>query len=617
MGVTSEILLTKKTVSKEEWELFIRKVSDYNGLFKTWKLFMTLRQNKIHYYLETNCFLPPTINRQKFFLLRRVKLKGYCGFKIKKWIFSETQNDFVDFLNYFCSKNENIAFVEISFLKLSREIILKKTTLCTKKNNRYQYYLLLCGEPSRILAIDFESNCYLTYASAPKYLDIHKCLSFLKNKKDNAVFKVNVFPYLQGKYYLGFEEIDFYKHSIVFGSSGCGKSKFLSLFVSSIKKNCDFNSKYKIVFIDPHASMERDIGGLGKVINFKSLNNSISLFKNNCDNLVVSVELLLDVFRGLIPNHYNAKLERVLRYAIYLLLVADCFDFRNLRQLLLDLEYRNTLVKKFEERLPDGVIDFFLTEFNEIKTKSYTEVISPIIALLDEVEIIPIFDKITSAQTLKKVIDDEFLTIFSLDRMVLGDTVTKIISGLVMQQLFTLVQNGSFSEHIIFIIDEVAVVENPILVRLLAEARKYHLSVVLAGQYFSGISEKLKKAIFANVINYYLFRVSKEDAISLMSNIDFKVPLDDSLEQKIKILTGLQDRECIVRISSKGKLFPAMKCRTLDFESVPRKNYESDILMDKNSSVTNGNSSNYKIKMDDISLHDLLKKHSTNRKEIK
>ena len=616
MGVASEIFLTQKNVSKEEWDLFIRKVSDYNGLFKSWKLFMVLKQNKIHYYLETSCFLPSSINGQKSFLLRRVKLKKVHNLKMRKLIFFGIQNNFVDFVNHFHAKGENIDFVEMSFLKLSSEILLKNITFRSKKNNRYRYYWSLCGGASRILSIDFRSNCYLSYATVPKYLDIHKCLSLLKEKKDNAIFRVRVFPYLQGKYYLNFQEVDFYRHSIILGSSGCGKSKFLSLFVSCIKKNSDFCSKYKIVFIDPHASMEGDIGGLGKVIDFKSLEGSISLFKNNCDNLVVSVELLLDIFRGLIPNNYNAKLERVLRYAIYLLLVADCFDFNGLRSLLLDLEYRNMLVKRFEERLPGGVIEFFLTEFNEIKTKSYTEVISPIIALLDEVEIIPIFDKITEAKTLKEVIDGDFLTIFSLDRTTLGDKVTKIISGLVMQQLFTLVQNGSFSEHIIFIVDEVAIVENPILVRFLAEARKYHLSVVLAGQYFSGISEELKKAIFANVINYYLFRVSKEDALSLLNNIDFKVPLDDSLEQKTKILTSLQDRECLVRTSSGGKLFPAMQCRTLDFKGVPRKNYESSIFADNNNNMSVVKS-DYKIKMDDISLQDLLKRHSTNRKRVK
>ena len=39
--------------------------------------------------------------------------------------------------------------------------------------------------------------------------------------------------------------------------------------------------------------------------------------------------------------------------------------------------------------LPQSIIDFFQTEFSELKNKSYGEAISPIIAFIDEMEIIP------------------------------------------------------------------------------------------------------------------------------------------------------------------------------------------------------------------------------------
>ena len=68
-----------------------------------------------------------------------------------------------------------------------------------------------------------------------------------------------------------------------------------------------------------------------------------------------------------------------------------------------------------------------------------------------------------------------------------------------MQQLLTIIQKQEISEHIIFIIDEVAVIENPILSRYLSEARKYNLSLILASQYFSQISNELKNSIFANI----------------------------------------------------------------------------------------------------------------------
>ncbi len=61
-------------------------------------------------------------------------------------------------------------------------------------------------------------------------------------------------------------------------------------------------------------------------------------------------------------------------------------------------------------------------------------------------------------------------------------------------------QRGVISEQILFIVDEVPVIENPILTRFLAESRKYHLSCILSGQYFSQISESLKRAIFARML---------------------------------------------------------------------------------------------------------------------
>ena len=85
------------------------------------------------------------------------------------------------------------------------------------------------------------------------------------------------------------------------------------------------------------------------------------------------------------------------------------------------------------------------------------------------------------------------------------------ITGLIIGIIFQLVQRRKYQEHIILIIDEVAVVENPILRNLLAEARKYNLSIILAQQYFGQVSKELKDAIFSNVMNYYSFRISREE----------------------------------------------------------------------------------------------------------
>ncbi len=615
MGFTSEVFLTKNNVSRDEWREFITTISNYNGLFRKWKLVVIFRKNEVHYMINTDCLLPASINGLKSFILKKSSIKISKNSSIYRLFNITVGSNVIDIKNYFTLKNKGkVRYVEIELRKITNEKILSRTIICVRKNGAFRYYKLLFGIPEILLSVNFESNYDLIYKGAPKYLDISKCLHLLKTNRANTIFSVDPFPYLQGEYFLEQENINFAKHSIVFGASGCGKSKFLSLLISNIKKDDLFRSKYKVVVIDPHASLEKDIGGLGKVIDFGLDDNSVNLFSNNSDEVVISVELLLDIFKGLIPNNYNSKLERVLRHSLYLLLKTNKFNFSNLRRLLTEMDYRNNLVKANSSLIPESIMEFFLAEFNEIKTKSYTEAISPIIAFIDEMEMIPVFNRENISDTLEKVIKDNFLTVFSLDRTKLGEKVTKTIAGLVMQQLFTLIQNYTFDTHIIFIVDEVAVVENPILNRFLSEARKYNLSLILAGQYFNGVSDGLRRAIFANVVNYYIFRLSKDDANVLVDNFNMKVPLKDTREQKVKIITDLQDRECLIRIDSNGYLLPVMKCRTLDFKSIPR--IKDKVNLEK--TVAGAKScKKMSFKMEsDISLNDILRANSSSRKVV-
>ena len=154
--------------------------------------------------------------------------------------------------------------------------------------------------------------------------------------------------------------------------------------------------------------------------------------------------------------------------------------------------------------------------------------------------------------------------------------------------------------------------------RYLSEARKYNLSLILAGQYFNQISDKLKNSIFSNVINYFIFRVSKLDANVLVDNFNMKIPLDDSRDRKIKLLTELNNRECIVRIESNGVLLPAFKGITLDYTSIPRIKRTS---LNSNNSINNKDNlnkpkTNFSLNSN-VSLKDVLISNSSSRKVVK
>lgn len=571
MKFSYEIYPTKKSLLSKDWQQFIDAISEFQKLFTSWRIIILCSKIKIHYYLETSFEIPASFCSLGNFLLQTAKLPNFKT-NVARLFYLQKSYSFIDLKSYLKTHKKFEAEVfEFRFFKTFSHQSIPKVYVHNPKKS----YQLLPPMGSEFLAADFEHNHHLAYKSPPKYLDIYKVLGLLKQNSDEAFLAVDAFPYYQAPRYLDQTMVDFDRHSLVLGASGSGKSKFLSLLIDYVAKNPKLKIKYKFVVIDPHAALQDEIGGLGRVIDFLDSENSADLFSSHTENAIVAVELLLDIFKGLIANNYNPKLERVLRHSLYLLLEFGKFNFHNLRKLLLDLDFRNQLLQASDTNLPTSVITFFYAEFSEIKVHSYTEAISPIIALIDEVEMIPIFAEEAKSDCINRLIQQNFLTIFSLDRTKFGDRVVKIVAGLIMQQILTLAEQHSFSEHIIFIVDEVAVVENPILNRFLSEARKYHLSVMLAGQYFGGISEALRQAIFANTINYYIFRIAKDDANLIVHNFEMKIPLSDTLEQKVKTLTGLQNRECIVRISANNELIPAFRSTTLDFTPSPRLRQDS------------------------------------------
>lgn len=227
--------------------------------------------------------------------------------------------------------------------------------------------------------------------------------------------------------------------------------------------------------------------------------------------------------------------------------------------------------------------------------------------------ILPVFNTKESFCNLEETVKENFLTIVSLDEASIGTKMVKSISGLVMAQLFNIMHTRKFNEHIIFIIDEVAIVQNSILNRFLSESRKYNLSLILSGQYFNQIDNDLQKAIFSNIINYYTFRVSREDAIILSKNMLMELAVHDSHFAKIKILTELANRECVVRISNNGRVLPSFKAITLDAKSFRRKYEKIEEVKMQTQKVTR------KKKIFEIgnnSLSEIMKSQSTGRRKL-
>lgn len=581
--ILSEIILTDEHIEPKAWLDLLNAISKLNGLFRSWTMYAKIELNEVHFFCQTSRILPPIINSLGDFMIKKLdmtenELIDFTSKKGRPFILTNKEKNVLDIFDKVeASRKQELKLAKMSIFSYRKNHFFTKTRLFFEKANKRKKIerKALFVIPHHFFSIDFSIYTrffYLKYEN--EYLDIQKALPLLRSEKHNAILKIDTFPYLAEDFYLSQNTFDFDNHSIIIGSSGTGKSKLASSIISNINHEVSFSTNYKVVVIDPHAALEKEIGGLDytKVIDFKSLDTSSDLFMNSPKkDLLSSVELILSLFQTLMADQYNSRLERVLRHSVHLLMETNCLNFTNLRKLILEMEYRNNLINQYKTKLTESIINFFLTDFNELKANSYQEAIAPIISFIDEMELLPAFQKEGLKPQVKDIIQNNFLTIFSLDQATLGQKVTKTISGLVMQQLLELIQSYSYEEHIILVIDEVALIENPILSRFLAEARKYNLSLILIQQYFTQITEELRSAIFANVSNFYVFRVSKSDAMLLENNMHMNLAVRNSYKIKLKMLTELKNRECIVRVSSNGVPLPAFKAKTLEFVPSPRR----------------------------------------------
>ncbi len=616
-GQWYEIYLSKPNLEASSWGQFFTALKRYIGWRAHWSIRIELTRNTLHYYLESPLPLPSSLGVGDFLLKALPKAPGKNSRLVTPKLpfrLGPKPCELPQLLYRLEKRNCDFVSIDCSFSACG-EACITTNAITFKKAGKLHVRSLAFISPAELCSVNFSKNQHLRYKKIPTYLDSEKVQRLASSGLDQPLLLLDNFPYEEGDQGLDLLGFDFAKHSLVLGSSGAGKSRFLCLLIAQIYKKA--KQDYKIVVIDPHDALKNNLGEVldQEIIDFRSTERSVDLFRQDVENLNVSVELMLSTFRSLIGEGYNGRLERVLRHTIYLLLLDQSFDFSTLRRVLSETEYRNETLTRLKSQLPLSVSRFFLTEFQELKSGSYDLAFAPIMAFIDEMQMLSVFNS-AGTKSVAEVMEHHFLSIFSLSRLQLGDKVTQTIAGLLMQQLFLVAERRRFSEHLIIIIDEVAVIENPILVRFLSEMRKFGVSVILAGQYFAQVSSGLRTAILANASNYYIFRIARGDARTLVDNLQIKSPKLHDSEDMAKLFVGLKARECLVQISRQGELYPVFKAQTPDYnppENPLVKQFDDEIT----TSTARQRSKKIQLLFDtNITVETLMFENTTNRKKL-
>lgn len=579
-----EIYITTDEMTEEQWRQVHNIVRQQIGVLGKYQIIVSFEENVVRYFIASNRDLGQLSNNIEVGVLRPIQ-KDELKLPEKAtrepfitWASGGNILDLKERLGIKRGKHLNYAVFNIrqvsaTAAKTNLELYFKGAgdIWSRGKKNIFSF-------PSHLLAIDFKANTGYLRKTPPKYLNIEKSIHLLETNEQNALFSISGFPFSQKDYYLPINNYEFDKHSFIIGASGSGKSKFIELYIDRLSKSPN-KANYRVIVIDPHDSLRQDLETIENsyVVNFA--NDSAELFGSDVQTDVsAATELTTSLLKSLIADQFNPKLERVLRFSLFVLFVSRAMSLGMLKRFITELELRNQILSHVETHIPQNIRQFFATDFNELRTSHYNEAILPIVSLVDEMQLQPTLVN-ESEQSLAALIKSNFLTVFSLNKVSMGEKVVKTVAGLLIQQIFLLAQSRTFNERVILIVDEVSVVQNPALASILSEARKFNLSVVLTQQYFGQVEKDLRNAIFANVYNYYAFRVSEEDARSLAGNLKMEIPKEiitaekakgvKEEDLKIKYMTELHPQECLCRLSANGQVLPCFKARTINIGATP------------------------------------------------
>lgn len=579
----AELILTEDVCSTEEWNAIALAIARIVKGLKPFSLIIAFEKNVIRYYVESSKDIGSLSNALPGIVIKQCKELPEVAVVpevAEKIRFIRWQNggNLLDLREkYQVQENKKLDCARIEVQKIGNKLLSKLILSFSTGGMHFISKQQLALFPGHLLEIDFNSNTSYTRTSSPTYVNLEKSVHIMQNFEENAVLEIDGFPYTTEPYFLHLGSYEFDKHSFIVGASGSGKSKFIELFIRRLEANKLLKPNYRVIVIDPHDSLRTDLETVSDshIVNFNS--DTAQLFPDANSDIQAATELTTTLFKSLLKDQFNPQLERVMRFTIYVLLTSQNMSLQFMKQFLTDTDLRNKVLAHVDGYVPQNILQFFNTDFNEIRTQYYVQGIQPIVALVDEMQMTPSMVG-ESEKSLAQTISNNFLTVFSLNKVSMGEKVVKTVAGLLIQQIFLLAQARIFNEKILLFIDEVSVVQNPALAQILSEARKYGLFVFLTQQYFGQVEEDLRNSIVSNVANYYVFRVSEEDAKALEGNIRIELP-SDVLERakakgikeenlRIKLMTEMSPRECLVRISASGQMLPAFKAKTVFVEPV-------------------------------------------------
>lgn len=314
------------------------------------------------------------------------------------------------------------------------------------------------------------------------------------------------------------------QHVYILGKTGSGKTTLLhNLILQHILRGDG------VGLIDPHGDLA---DGLLECIP-PSRANHLCRFCPGDVEFPVGLNLIGDVprdqrhlvasgavssFRSIWRDSWGPRMEYILYNAICSLLDCRNATLLGINRLLVDPTYRARVVRQVRDPY---IRSFWQDEFESYDLRFRREAIAPIQNKIGQFVLNPVIRNILG-QTRRKlsipfVMDNRRVFIANLSKGFLGHEKANLLGSLLVTQFqLAAMERAKRPESdrpdFFLFIDEFQNFSTDAFASILAEARKYHLSLTLSHQYIDQLQTPVRQAVFGNVGTLIAFRVGYSDA---------------------------------------------------------------------------------------------------------
>lgn len=322
----------------------------------------------------------------------------------------------------------------------------------------------------------------------------------------------------------GIKDADRRRHTWVIGKTGTGKSTLIAnMAIDDIKKGKG------IAVIDPHGDLSETLldfipaNRINDVIYFNPADRDFPVTINplevsNHEEAELVVSGIVSIFNKIFGYSWGPRLEYILRNTLLTLSETDDATMKDIPLILNNRAFRDKVTSKLTDPV---LISFWKDEYNKMTPDMQSEANSPILNKVGQFVTSPMIRNIISSPKSTMKIEDIMnqgkILIANLSSGKLGEDNAALLGAM----LITKVQLAAMRrvdipeearKDFYFYVDEFQNFATTSFIKILSEARKYHLDLMLANQYMAQIPIDVQKAILGNAGTIITFAIGASDA---------------------------------------------------------------------------------------------------------